>query len=231
MSDENKVTEPTPTEPTNLGSTGNEDTIPTGTENNTGAGKTFTQEEFDRIIAERIARERKKFADYEDIKTKVVDYEKQLEEKRLADLSDIERANEAAKKFESEKQSLEQKLADIQNQIKQEKLMNAFIKAATGANITYIDDAMKLADLSAVEFDEQGNVKGVEDVVKTLVLNKPFLVGQAKPQEIGGPSNPTPQGQTKATEQILRDAAEKARQSGRTEDFAEYARLKQELSQ
>lgn len=43
-----------------------------------------TQEEFDKAISERLKRERetitKKYADYEDLKTKVGDYEKQISE-------------------------------------------------------------------------------------------------------------------------------------------------------
>ena len=37
-----------------------------------------TQEELDRIIQDRIARERDKFADYDELKTKVTDYETQV---------------------------------------------------------------------------------------------------------------------------------------------------------
>lgn len=53
--------------------------------------KTFSQEDLDKIVADRIARERKKYADYEDVKKKAEEYEKALEEKRLAELSEKER--------------------------------------------------------------------------------------------------------------------------------------------
>lgn len=60
--------------------------------------KTFTQTELDEIIAKRIERERKKYADYDDLKSKITEYEKQIEEKRLAEMSEKERAKEIAKK-------------------------------------------------------------------------------------------------------------------------------------
>lgn len=40
----------------------------TGTEAGAGDGKTFTQAELDRIVADRVARERAKYADYGDLK-------------------------------------------------------------------------------------------------------------------------------------------------------------------
>lgn len=192
------------------------------------------QAELERILAERIARERKKlerYSDYDDLKKKAEEYEKMLEEKRLAELSEKERLEEIAKKHEAEKQALAQELEQLRESIKREKIVNEFIKVATAHNIAYIDDALKLADLSAVTVDEEG-VKGVEDVVKALVQHKPFLLGQAKkePKTVGGPSNPNPDGATQKTaEQLLKEAAEKARKSGRIEDLMAYSKLKQEL--
>ena len=192
-------------------------------------GKIFTQEELDEIIAKRIERERKKFADYEDIKTKLTEYEKKLEEQRLAELSEKDRAEELAKKAEEEKEKLAQQLAELQQQVQQEKIANEFIKQATAHNIAYIDDALKLADLSAVKVNEDGKVEGVEEAVKALVENKPFLVKQTKePKQIGGGSQTkVPEGNT--AEQLLREAAEKAQSSNRIEDMAAYAKLKREL--
>jgi hypothetical protein len=77
--------------------------------------KTFTQDELDKIVADRISRERKKFADYEDVKTKASEYEKALEEKRLAELSAQERAEELAKKYEAERNDYASKVARITN--------------------------------------------------------------------------------------------------------------------
>jgi len=202
-------------------------------ETNPTETKTFTQEELDKILADRIARERKKlekFADYDEIKTKASEYEKALEEKRLAELSEKERADELAKKAQEERDQYAKQLAELQNTIKAEKIRNAFITKAQAEGISYIDDAYRLADLSSVDLDEEGSVVGIDDVVKALVDSKPFLVGQAKPKLIGGEgTNKQHDKSEKTAEQLLAEAYEKAKKSGRPEDRIAYNKLKIEL--
>lgn len=192
--------------------------------------KTFTQEELDEIIAKRLERERKKYADYEELKAKLAEYEKQEEERKRAEMSEIQRLQaDLQAKIEAE-QALQKQLSQLQETIKQEKIRNAFIVKAQLAGIAYVDDAYRLADFSGVEVDEDGNVKGIDAVVEQLVKNKPFLLSDEK-------KNPKPVGDVtgwqkrsdKTKEQLLAEAAEKARNSGRIEDLAAYAKLKREL--
>jgi hypothetical protein len=195
------------------------------------AAKTFTQEELDKIVADRIAREKKKFADYDDIKTKASEYEKALEEKRLAELSERERAEELAKKFEAERNEYAKQLEEMSGKVQSEKVTNAFIKAAPGVNIPAdrIDAALKLADLSAVKV-EDGKVVGLDDVMQTLVDQYNFLTEVKKQQKpIGESSNSYKDTAEKTAEQQLREAAEKARITGKIEDKIAYATLKQQL--
>ncbi|WP_416045967.1 hypothetical protein [Priestia megaterium] len=190
--------------------------------------KTFTQAELDEIVEKRIQRERKKldkYSDYDDKVAKADAYEKLLEEKRLAELSEKERLEEIAKKHEEEKQSLAQQLDSLRKQAEQEKIVNAFIKAAPGVNIPTdrIDAALKLADLSAVQI-EDGTVNGVEDVLTTLVDQYSFLVGEEKkPQrEIGEPSNNGTSDEAKTLEAQLEDAKKK-------KDFAKVIELSNKI--
>ena len=81
-----------------------EDTTPAG-EGTPEAGKTFTQADLDRVVGERLAREREKHADYDDLKTKAG---------RLAEI-------EAAQQTETEKLTgkvteLEGKLTPVQQE-------------------------------------------------------------------------------------------------------------------
>jgi hypothetical protein len=197
--------------------------------------KTFTQAELDKIVADRIARERKKiekFADYDELKTKASEYEKALEEKRLDELSAQERAEEIAKKFEVERNEYAKQLEDLKSQAQREKVVNAFIKAAPGVNIPSdrIDAALKLADLSAVTVGENG-VEGLEDVMGTLVEQYSFLAETRKPQKaIGEATNSPKDTADKTSEQLLREAAEKAKRSQKIEDKIAYAALKAQLS-
>jgi hypothetical protein len=198
--------------------------------NNTEQPKTYTQDEINKMIADRIARERKKFEGFDELKTKASEYERLLEEKRLSELSEKERLAEIAKKHETEKQTLAQQLEKLNAEVKNERIRNEFIKLATGAKIEYIDDAMKLADLSAVEIGEDGKAIGVDAIIAQLVQDKPFLVGtKTEPKQIGNASNPNPNANTKTKEQALQEAADKARKSGRIEDMQAYAALKMEL--
>lgn len=197
--------------------------------------KTFTQEDLDKIVADRIARERKKFekfADYDDLKTKASEYEKALEEKRLAELSAQERAEEIAKKFEAERNDYAKQLEQLKAQAEREKVVNAFIKAAPSVNIPSdrIDAALKLADLSAVTVGDNG-VEGLDAVMSALVESYTFLAEVKKPQkQIGNPSNSGKEVADKTSEQLLKEAAEKAKQSNRIEDKIAYAALKAQLS-
>jgi DNA-binding helix-hairpin-helix protein with protein kinase domain len=193
--------------------------------------KTFTEDEVNEIIKKRLERERKKYADYDDLKSQLEELRKVDEERKRAEMSEIERYKADLEKALNERQTFEQELEKLRESVKQERIKNAFITAATSANIAYIDDAFRLADLSAVTIDEDGNVVGIEDAIKTLVEHKPFLLAQAKkePKPIGESTNAKSDKSDKSAEQILKEAAEKARRTGRPEDLAAYAKLKREL--
>lgn len=205
----------------------NEKTTVEEPENKTEApAKTFTQDELDKIVADRIAREKKKldkFADYDDVKTKASEYEKLLEEKRLAELSEKERLEEIAKKHEEEKASYAQELETLRESIKAEKIRNAFNQIATGSQIEYLDDAFHLADLSAVTVEE-GKVVGMEEAIKALVDNKPFLVAKKQPKSIGEPTN---SGNTNEEVKTLEAQLEDAKKS---KDFNKVIELSNKIA-
>lgn len=190
---------------------------------------TMTQAELNALIGKEKGRIKSKYADYDDIKAKASEYEKALEEKRLAELSEKERLEEIAKKHEEEKQSYAKELEVLRENIKAEKIRNEFIKVATSNHIGYLDDAFNLADLSAVTVDEEGKVVGMDDVVKTLVDNKPFLVAKKQLKPIGESTNGAEKNTEKTAEQLLKEAADKARKSNKNEDIANYLKIKREL--
>jgi hypothetical protein len=72
------------------------------------------QEEFNRIIGERIARERSKYADYADLKTKA----ERLAELESAGKSEIEKANERAQAAETAAQAHAAELAKAKAALK-----------------------------------------------------------------------------------------------------------------
>ncbi|MCY9582446.1 hypothetical protein [Paenibacillus alvei] len=192
--------------------------------------KTFTQAELDDIVTKRLERERKKFTDYDDLKSKLAEYEHEREEKQRAEMTEIERFKADLEKDQAAKQTLESELTTLRESVKQEHIRNAFITAAQAANIAYIDDAWSLADKSEINVGDDGKVVGIDALIASLVESKPFLVAQnpTKPKTIGDPTDVPPKGQ-KTAEQMLKEAADKARASGRSEDRAAYAKLKREL--
>lgn len=62
-----------------------------------------------------------------------------------------------------------------------------FRELASASNIEHVDDALKLADVSNVYF-ESDELHGVEEVVKELVENKPFLLKKKVTTRIGRPA-------------------------------------------
>jgi len=195
------------------------DVVPSVTDTATGTGlvktesrkepsKAFSQEEVDRIIKERLQRERqsaeKKYADYDDLK------------KAATKLKKIEDANksEADKKAELMK-ALEDQYAELQRQnarLAQEQV-ETLIKVAVITEATkrkFIDpgDSYRMIDLSTLTVEE-GDVKGVEEALEALAKEKPYLL---QAQSKMAPTNPGRGQETGET-----DAERRARLFGRGE--------------
>lgn len=83
--------------------------------------KTFTQAEVDAIIGDRLAREKAKYSDYEDLKTKAEEYDRQQE----ASKSELQKAQEKSAKLQAKIDSME----------KQEKVRQIRSKAAKDSGV------------------------------------------------------------------------------------------------
>lgn len=202
----------------------------TQVESSESAEKTFTQAELDEIIAKRIARVEKKYEGFDDLKTKLSEYESQAEEKRQSELTDLQKAQEQAQQFEAQLAELKSQVEAKDKAIRDQAIKNEFIKVASSANIIDLDAAMALSDLSAVEIGEDGEVNGVYDVIKTLVENKPYLVAKKQTQPIGTATNGGSGGQSEKTaEQLLADAADRVRREQTPASRVAYAQLKKRL--
>lgn len=161
---------------------------------------------------------------------KLAELEKAEEERKRAEMSELDRLKADLEAKTQAEQTLQHQLQELQAAIRQERIRNAFITKAQQANIAYIEDAMKLADLESVEVDEDGTVKGIDDVIKKLVKEKPYLLAQdTKPKLVGNPSNHNDTETSKSAKELLKDAEEKAKRTGKIEDIANYQKLKREL--
>ena len=89
-----------------------------GQQETVGQQKTFTQEELDNIITERLGRERQKYADYDSLKQKAAEYDKQQE----ANKTELQKATERAEKAEKMIADMEKanSIRDIRSKISKE---------------------------------------------------------------------------------------------------------------
>ncbi|MGE6488507.1 phage scaffolding protein [Paenisporosarcina sp. NPDC076898] len=190
--------------------------------NNEDADKTFTKAELEEIIKKRVARiKNEPPADYDELKSKLKEYEEK-------DLTEFDKIKQQLTDKESHAATLEKELNEMKAQQTKNQIVNAFKTAAKEAKIKYVDDAMKLIDMSAFTIGEDGKIEGLEDVVKTLAEEKPFLLSEES-AEIGTPSNPGNQDRTRTKAQLLKEAGEQYKKTGRIQDLANYNKLKQEL--
>lgn len=104
-----------------------------------------------------------------------------------------------------------------------------FRELAENSNIEYVDDALKLADLSSVYFEDE-EMHGVEEVVKELAENKPFLLKKKAPMTIGRPAGRGYDDDNRWDLALLADYAAKAKRTGKISDRVAYAQIKRKIN-
>lgn len=200
--------------------------------------KTYTESEVNeriqKAVQDRLNRALKKYEGFDDIKTELEDlrtFKNQADEQNLSEMEKLQKQFEAKNK---ENEDLLSNYNALKEQLKKDKLHNSFKELARQNNIQYVDDALQLASsqLETIEADEDGNFKGIEDIVKNLVEAKPFLLAQVKeePKPIGNSSNPNQDKVDKSSEALLKEAADKFKLTQRQDDLVAYMQLKRKLS-
>lgn len=199
------------------------------------AERTYTEEEMreriQKAVQDRLARERKKYEGFEEMRKELEELRKFREEQKLAQMSELEKLQHQLEQERQEKENYLNQFSQLQEQLKQEKLYSQFREVARSKGIQYVDDALKLSDLSKVELGENGEFVGIDEVVDQLIESKPFLLAQqqvTQPKPIGNPSNPPAQPE-KSQEEQLREAAERYKKSQRPEDYVYYINLKRKF--
>ena len=132
------------------------------------SGKTFTQSELDRVVSERLARERAKFGDYETLKAAKTE----LDQIKADNASELDKAVAAARK------EGETAAATRANQ----RLVAAEARAlAAEANFHNPRDAAQLVDLSKVKVSDDGDIDGdaIKALIDELATERPYLVKAA----------------------------------------------------
>ena len=119
---------------------------------------TFTQAQLDRLVGERVARERAKYSDYDDLKAAQAKLQ-QIEDAQKSELQRAQEAREAAEK------TAQAAMTNANMRL----IQAEFIAAAALAGVAHPEDAFALADRAAVQMGDDGKVTGVTEQVKALV--------------------------------------------------------------
>lgn len=144
--------------------------------------ETFDQAAVDRIVSQRLAREREKFADYDDLKTKA----ERLAEIEAANQTELEKAQARADAAESERDQ-------FKGQMGERNRADVVLAAAREAKFIDPAQAYALIDSTKLELDEAGLPTNATDLVGALATASPHLVGTPPPPPPGdGDGGPKP---------------------------------------
>ena len=142
------------------------------------AGKTFTQEQLDAIINDRLGRERQKYADYEDLK----EAKAELEQLKAGQMTEAEKLKKSADEATQKAQAAEARLRETVTRLEVE-------RQARKLGIVDEDAAYRLLDTSAITFDDDGKPSNIEALLTDLVKAKPYLAAQQATSQISA-TNP-----------------------------------------
>jgi len=155
----------------------------TASEETPQAGQEPEEEPFNRERAmATIAKQR------EEIKKIKADHQRQIEAnekaRKEAEMTEIQKA-------QAKTQELETKLAEYESEMQELRLRHAVERAAGAMKFINPDEAYKLADLSAIEFDEEGKLdaEAIDTALKALAKRSPYLLeqGETQPKEKKAP--------------------------------------------
>jgi len=123
-------------------------------------------------LEERLARERKKFADYDNVKSQLAELQQKEKERTDAELTEVERLKSELGDLQAERDGLQERFHDTL-------IRSAVEREAAKANFHDPSDAYDLADVSMITIDDEGKVMDAEKAIAALVKAKAHLVKTA----------------------------------------------------
>ena len=161
---------------------------------------TLTQDKVDAIVQDRLAREKAKFADYDDLRKFKTEHEKQLDTAKTKELEaqkEYEKLKEGWTKKEQEFQGvISKKDSEITDMKVGSSLMTEIVKQNA-----YAEEVMSLIKSQAVFNPQDGSIRikskdangmeilnSVEEGIKQFLTQRPHLVKATKPGGGGTPS-------------------------------------------
>lgn len=143
------------------------------------AGKTMTQDEFDRALAARL----KKYSDYDEMKNAAA----RLKVIEDANKTEVEKLREQATQAQARAQQLEAN-------VRESTMRGAVIAEAARQGFADPMDAYRLLDVAKMELSEDGVVKGLSDALTALATSKPYLRQRNAPPVVPATNPPRDSG-------------------------------------
>ena len=127
----------------------------------------LTQEQVDRIVKDRVARERAKLGDVAELQRKASEFDRLAE----AQKSELEKATEKAVRETEERVRTETEGAW------KKRILRSEVKVAAAGKLNDPADALAHLDLSAFEVDDDGNADeaAIASAIDKLLEDKPYL--------------------------------------------------------
>ena len=146
--------------------------------------KALGDEDFAKIFDDPRVWQHKRFKELTELAKEAKKLIKAEDDRKEKDLEENKKFQELADKRKAERD-------EAQTKLQQEKVNNALLAEASKAGVVDVEATLKLIDRDKVTVDDDGKVSGVEDAVKTLIEDKPFLKGEGvQPTNIGSGTNP-----------------------------------------
>ncbi|MDF1510590.1 scaffolding protein [Robertmurraya sp. DFI.2.37] len=168
-----------------------------------GDDKTFTQEDVNKMIKDRLPRAEKKAQEalakqlgYESVEamTAALNKDKDKDKDKKTDPVDVDALLEAKLKEEREKTFTRLRNSEVKVQAKE-------------LDFADWEDALALADLSEVKEDDKGNIIGVKEALEELAKKKPHLLKQQGANGTFGASIPNNQQRQKESLEDIKKLA------------------------
>jgi hypothetical protein len=140
--------------------------------------KTFSQVELDKIVQDRLARERAKYEGFDALKAKADEFDKLQE----ANKSELEKAQARADKAEEAAKTATARAQETA-------LKSAVIAEAARRQVVDPDAAFALLDRSTLKLDGDGSPTNIAEAMDQLLTAKPYLAAAT-----GGNRNQADQG-------------------------------------
>lgn len=149
-------------------------------------GPAFTQADIDRIVKERLMREREKlterYADYDALKAAKA----RLDEIEQARLSDDEKLKARLKELEDRAQAAQQERDSALSRANERLLRAAIIAEASQQGFLNADDAYALVDKTKLSVGDDGEAVGAATAVRELADKRPYLLRKQQAPNLNG---------------------------------------------